>query len=150
MFRKVWVRLSANKRINSKAPCPHFFKHLLPLAPLNHIVKHPKHLYYVFMDNNQLLQEIEKLLDRKLEEKLEEKLDQKFDEKLKPIKRELRDIKERLENVEMKVELVNKRVEQAQEETIETLTELMTTSYTNHEKRIKRIEAHLDLPTQKN
>ncbi len=90
------------------------------------------------MDNNQLLREIDKLLDKK------------FEENLKPIRKELRELKERLENVEIKVEIVNKRVEQAQEETIETLTELMTTGYSNHEKRIKRIEAHLDLPTQKN
>ncbi len=72
------------------------------------------------------------------------------DNRLKPIKKQL-------DVVEMKVEVVNNRLEKTeqelkqaitknQEDTIEALSELIHSGYNNHEKRIKRIENHLQLP----
>jgi len=75
------------------------------------------------MDDKKLLKNIGDLMDTKLQP-----------------------IKQQLNTLELKVELVNKRVEQAQEETIEALSELVTSGHTTHEKRIKRIEDHLQLP----
>ena len=75
------------------------------------------------MDDKKLLKNIGDLIDTKLQP-----------------------IKQQLDTLELKVELVNKRVEQAQEETIEALSELITTGYDSHEKRIKRVEDHLLLP----
>lgn len=109
-------------------------------------------MYDIFVDNVKLLKQIGEIIDKKL--------DKKFDQKLEPIKQDLnvfkkdqqgtrnvmKSIKEQLNNVEMKVELVNKRVEQAQQETIESLTDLINGGYDLHEVRIKRIEDHLDLP----
>lgn len=71
--------------------------------------------------------------------KLLGKISELIDTKLQPIKRQL-------DTVETKVELVHKRVEKAQEETIEVLSELITTGHNMHEKRIKKIEDHLQLP----
>jgi hypothetical protein len=92
------------------------------------------------MDNNKLIKQIGNIIEEKLEKKLEEKLDKKLEEKLAPIKKQL-------DTVELKVELVNKRVEQAQEETIEVLSDLIHTSYDLHEKRIRKIENNLGITT---
>ena len=59
-----------------------------------------------------------------------------LDEKLAPIKNQL-------DTVEIKIELVNKKVEKSQQETIETLSDLINTSYNLHEERIKTIEKQL-------
>ncbi|HSW97244.1 MAG TPA: hypothetical protein VLF89_05450 [Candidatus Saccharimonadales bacterium] len=75
------------------------------------------------MDNTRLLEQISELIDTKLEP-----------------------INKHLDTVEMKVELINKRVEKAQEETIETLSELIGTGYDMHENRIKKLEEHLNIP----
>jgi len=61
----------------------------------------------------------------------------------KAVKEDFGSVKKQLNTVEMKVELVTKRVEQAQEETINSLTELIHTGYSLHEERIKKIEDHL-------
>lgn len=71
--------------------------------------------------------------------KLLGKIGELIDTKLQPIKQQL-------DTVETKVELVNKSVEQTQEETIEVLSELITSGHNMHEKRIKKIEDHLQLP----
>ena len=62
------------------------------------------------------------------------------------VKQDLGTVKQQLNTVEMKVELVNKRVEQAQEETVDALSELIHESYNLHEKRIKKIEEQLQPP----
>lgn len=78
------------------------------------------------MDNKKLLEQISTLIDQKLEP-----------------------IKTQLDTVEMKVELVNKRIDISQEETIDTLSELITSSYEMNAKRIKALEDHLqNLHTQ--
>lgn len=70
----------------------------------------------------------------------------------------LKPIKKQMDVVEMKVEAVNNRLEKteqelkqaitkSQEDTIEALSELMHSGYNNHEKRIRRIENHLQLPS---
>ena len=58
------------------------------------------------------------------------------------IKEELKPVKEQLDIVEMKVEAVNKKVGQAQQETIEVLSDLIHTGHEIHEKRIKKLEEH--------
>ena len=63
------------------------------------------------------------------------------------VREEAEPIKKQLDTVEMKVELVNKRVEQAQEETIDALSELINTGYNLHEKRIRKIEDNLHIST---
>lgn len=62
---------------------------------------------------------------------------------LNKIAEDIKTVKQQLETVEMKVELVNKRVGQAQEETIEALSELINEGYNSHEKRIKKVEEQL-------
>lgn len=121
------------------------------------------------MDENKLLNEIGKLIDAKLEQKLkpiqqdisEMKLEQRTirhditSQKLlqstiihgiNNIKVELIDVRDRLTNVELKIELVNNKIDKTQEETIEVLSELIQNGYKKHEKRIKRLETHLNLP----
>lgn len=76
---------------------------------------------------------------------------------------EINPVKKQLDTVVIKIELVNKRVEglegklgkveenlerkiaQTQEETIDTLSELINTSYNLHEKRIKKVEEVLQI-----
>ena len=65
---------------------------------------------------------------------------------INPLKKDIKDVKKKLNNVEMKVEIVNKRVEQAQEETIDALSELIHEGYDLHEKRIKKLEENLQPP----
>ena len=74
------------------------------------------------MDDNKLLSKIGNLIDKKLE----------------PIKKQL-------DTVEIKVELVNKRIGQAQEETIDALSEVINTGYNLHEERIKKMENKLNI-----
>ncbi|OGM08444.1 hypothetical protein A2159_02550 [Candidatus Woesebacteria bacterium RBG_13_34_9] len=62
---------------------------------------------------------------------------------LNQIAKDIKVVKLQLNNVEMKVELVNKKVEQAQEETVDVLSELIHEGYNLHEKRIKKLEKHL-------
>ena len=63
-----------------------------------------------------------------------------IDKKLAPMQGQIGSMQKQLDTVELKVEAVNKRVEQAQEETIEVLTDIIQTGYNLHEKRIKRLE----------
>jgi len=78
------------------------------------------------MYNKKLLEQISTLIDQKLES-----------------------IKTQLDTVEMKVELVNKKIDISQEETIDTLSKLITSSYEMNAKRIKALEDHLqNLHTQ--
>ena len=118
----------------------------------------------MLMDEKKLLKKIGDLIDQKF--------DDKFDQKLEPIKQdlngvrtvqqtishEIKSIKEQLNTVEMKVEPVNtkvdkvyenlsRKIEASQVDTIDTLSELIHEGYNQHEKRIKRIENHLSLPT---
>ena len=65
---------------------------------------------------------------------------------IKTVKQDLTGVKKQLNNVEMKVEFVNKRVEQAQEETIDALSELIHEGYNQHEKRIKKLEENFQPP----
>lgn len=52
----------------------------------------------------------------------------------------------KVELVNQRVESLEKRVEQTQQETIEILSELINTGYNLHERRIKKIEDHLNFP----
>lgn len=69
------------------------------------------------------LQSIGELIDTKLDEKLESKLEQK----LKPIRKSLK----RLDSIEKK---------------LDTTIRFFDNTAINHEKRIKRVEKHLNLP----
>jgi chaperonin cofactor prefoldin len=77
--------------------------------------------------------------DTKLLKNIGDLIDTKLDNKLKPIN-------QKLDTLEVKIEVLNKKIDQSQEETIDTLSELITTGYNSHEKRIKRVEDHLHLP----
>lgn len=59
------------------------------------------------------------------------------------VRLEVEPLKKQLDSVEMKVELVNKRIEQSQQETIESLSELIHTGYSLHENRINKVEHQL-------
>ena len=65
---------------------------------------------------------------------------------LNQIAEDIKVVKQQLNNVEMKIEVINKRVEQAQEETVDALSELIHEGYSLHEKRIKKLEKHLQFP----
>lgn len=78
--------------------------------------------------------------------KLLGKIGELIDTKLQPIKQQLDTVEMKVELVNKRVEFVNKRVGKAQEETIEAISELITSGHDMHEKRIKRIEDHLQLP----
>ena len=52
------------------------------------------------MDNEQLLQAISDMMDKKLDEKLDKKLDKKLDEKLQPIHNRLDNMGNRLDKLE--------------------------------------------------
>jgi len=97
------------------------------------------------MSNNKLLNQIGNLIDDKLQPIREDLTGVKQD--LSVVKKDLDGVKKQLNVVEMKVELVNKKVEQSQEETIGALSELINTGYNLHEKRIKKIEDHLQIPS---
>ena len=60
------------------------------------------------------------------------------------VKGETEQLKQQIDSVGMKVELVNKHVEKAQEDTIDTLSELITNGYELYEERIKKIEDQLN------
>ena len=69
-----------------------------------------------------------------------------IDIKLQPIKQQLDSVETKVELVNERVNLLSKKIDKSQEETIEVLSELITTGYNSHEKRIKRVEDHLHLP----
>lgn len=96
------------------------------------------------MDAKKLIAQIGTLIDEKLEPVKKDLNGVKQD--LGGVKQDVSGIKQQLDTVEMKVELVNKRVEQAQEETIDTLSELIHEGYNLHEKRIKKLEESLGSP----
>ena len=77
--------------------------------------------------------------DKKLLKNIGDLIDTKLDQKLRPID-------QKLGVLEIKIEVLNKKIDKSQEETIETISELITSGYNAHEKRIKRIEDHLQLP----
>jgi len=81
-----------------------------------------------------------------MDNKLLKQLGDLIDEKLTPIKKQLDIVEMKVEVVTERIELVSKKVEQSQEETIEAISELVTNGHNIHEKRIKRIEDHLQLP----
>lgn len=73
-------------------------------------------------------------------------VDKRFDS----VDKRLGTIGKKLDTLEMKIEVVNqalsKKIEKTQEETIEAISELIHSRYNNHEKRIGKIEDHLQLP----
>lgn len=96
------------------------------------------------MDDNKLLKQIDELIIKNLSP---------IKQDLSGVKKDLRGVKQQLNNVEIKVELVNKRavliegkIDQRQEETIDSLSELIHEGYNQHEKRIKKLEKHLQPP----
>jgi len=60
------------------------------------------------------------------------------------IRKEIKDSAEDVKK-ELRAEF-KKAIERSQEETIEVLTDVINEGHNLHEKRIKRIEKHLDLP----
>ncbi|HUD04662.1 MAG TPA: hypothetical protein VMR59_01620 [Patescibacteria group bacterium] len=78
--------------------------------------------------------------------KLLGKIGELIDTKLQPIKQQLNTVETKVELVNERVNLLSKKIDKSQEETIEVLSELITTGYNSHEKRIKRVEDHLHLP----
>lgn len=69
-------------------------------------------------------------------DQLLEKLGELFTNHTALIRKEIKDTK-----AELRTEIAK-----SQEETIEVLTDVISESHNLHEKRIKRIEKHLDLP----
>lgn len=69
-------------------------------------------------------QKFDEKFDQKFDQKFGEKFDQKFDEKFKPIKKILQDMNKKLD----------------------TTIRFFDHSIVDHEKRIKRVEKHLELP----
>lgn len=84
--------------------------------------------------------------DKKLLKNIGDLIDTKLDQKLKPINQKLETLDLKIEVVNSKIDKLDKKIDKAQEETIETLSELITSGHDMHEKRIKRIEDHLQLP----
>lgn len=84
--------------------------------------------------------------DTKLLKNIGDLIDTKLDQKLKPINQKLETLDLKIEVVNSKVDKLDKKIDKAQEETIETLSELITSGYNSHEKRIKKMEDHLQLP----
>ena len=110
------------------------------------------------MNDAKLLDQIGDLIDTKLkpiktqldvvENKVEnanEKIDV-LDKRISNVETKVGVLDEKIESLNRKIEIVIKKVDKAQEETIETLSELITSGHSMHEKRIKRIEDHLQLP----
>lgn len=83
------------------------------------------------MSDTTLLKQIGELIDKKLAP---------MQGQIGSMQGQIGSMQKQLDTVELKVEAVNKRVEQAQEETIEVLTDIIQTGYNLHEKRIKRLE----------
>lgn len=106
------------------------------------------------MTDDKLLKKIGEMMDNKLQT-LEEKIDQKMDQKFiinnsvlldamdRNMDKRLQDLEERLE------EKLSKKIEESQEDTIETLSELINVGYNLHEVRIQRVEKELHLPPLK-
>ena len=91
--------------------------------------------------------------DTKLLKNIGDLIDTKLSKNLKPINKKLGTLDSKVETLDLKIEAVNakvdrldKKIGQSQEETIEALSELITTGYNSHEKRIRRVEDHLHLP----
>jgi chaperonin cofactor prefoldin len=84
--------------------------------------------------------------DTKLLKNIGDLIDTKLDHKLKPINEKLDTLDLKIEAVNAKVDRLDKKIDKSQEETIETLSELITSGYNAHEKRNKKIEDHLQLP----
>jgi chaperonin cofactor prefoldin len=84
--------------------------------------------------------------DTKLLSKIGELIDTKLDNKLLPIIKKIDALDSKAETLDLKIEAVNKKIDKAQEETIDVLSELIASGYNNHERRIKKIEDHLQIP----
>jgi chaperonin cofactor prefoldin len=84
--------------------------------------------------------------DTKLLKNIGDLIDSKLNQNLKPINEKLGILDSKVEALDLKIEVLNKKIDNSQEETIEVLSELITTGYNSHEKRIKRVEDHLHLP----
>ena len=82
----------------------------------------------------------------KLLVKIGELIDTKLDQKLRPINEKLETLDLKIEVVNSKIDKLDKKIDKTEEETIETLSELITSGHSLHEKRIKKIEDHLQLP----
>jgi archaellum component FlaC len=114
------------------------------------------------MNDNKLLNQIGKLIDEKLKsiKKQVGDVGDKFtgvEKKVESVGNRLTGVEKKVESVDMKVELVNERIgkvhqeltqsiKQSQEETIESLSSLVHSGYNLQEKRIKKIEDHLQIP----
>ena len=107
------------------------------------------------MDDNKLLKDIGDLIDTKLQP-IKKQLGA-LDVKVDSLDSKVGALDVKVETLDLKIETVNakvdrlatnlsKKIKQAQEETIEVLSELITAGYDLHEKRIKRVEDHLHLP----
>lgn len=79
---------------------------------------------------SKLEEKLDRMLDEKLEKKLEEKLEQKFTEKLEPVYKILNKHEKHLKALKNNQEL---------------MIDIFDKQQINHDKRIDRIEAHLDL-----
>ncbi len=107
------------------------------------------------MDDTKLLGKIGKLIDTKLSKNLKpinEKLgilDSKvgaLDRRMDNVETKVGTLDKKIDSLDIKIEIVSKKIDKAQEETIEVLSELITSGHNIHEKRLKRIEDHLQLP----
>lgn len=81
------------------------------------------------MGNDILLKQIGELIDSKLE----------------PIRKELGSINTRFNTLAQDIQEVKQAIVKSQQEAIEAVSELVHSGYSMHEKRITRIEDHLDL-----
>ena len=84
------------------------------------------------------LKQIRGIVEDVLEEKLEEKLEQKFDEKLKPIHAQLKSVGTQIKSMDKKIN----KLQEGQN----IILKYVDDQDTRIEKRVRRIEKHLNLP----
>ena len=94
------------------------------------------------MNKDELLEKIGKLLDTKLE------AERKYTKGLLEAERE-QTRKVVREEVQAAEQRLTKKIEVSQEDTINTLSEVIQTGYSMQDERIRAIEEHLDIPHPK-
>lgn len=92
------------------------------------------------------LQAIKEIVDERLDSRLEEK----FDKKLKPIKDDVENIKSDIEIIKKEIKPIKSMQRSIRKinKNVSTMLDMLNTDDMRLQKRVKRIEDHLDLPPQ--
>ncbi len=86
------------------------------------------------MDQTTLLDQIEKIIEKKLTP---------LQKQLTTLETDTASIKAKLSLLDVKIEIVNKKIDLSQQETIDALSAVIHTGYNLHEERITKIEKQL-------